>query len=73
MDKETRVHEVGDGEMENLILFRKKRQATRASWELGKRLRDRKKEPEVGTALAHTRSRGFKWCVTESDRPVRRR
>lgn len=73
MDKDTRVFETSEAAMGNLVLFRRKRQAARASREMETRLKDKKKEPEVGIALAHSRRSGFKWCVTESQVPVRRK
>ena len=74
MDKDTRIFEMSEAAVGNLVLFRRKRQAARASRELKEvRLKDNKKEPEVGIALAHTRRLGFKWCVTESQMPIRRK
>ncbi|MEW6201240.1 MAG: hypothetical protein AB1546_04645 [bacterium] len=72
MDKNARVFEVNDPEMENMVLFRRKRQAVHASREMERQIKEKRKDTEVGIALAHTRRRGFKWCITESNRPIRR-
>ena len=73
MDRDTSVFQVSEAGMRDLVLFRRKRQATSVMRKQREAHKDKRKDADVDIALAHSRTQGFKWCVTEGQSPIRRK